>query len=163
MQLTSQNPYPIIVYSVANYRSQLSVFVNWPFFFRLNEEHFTFHLQYKHCSTFANRKYKELSYHQNPKMCDPIQVTLLKMWPHYSQFSCENATPSSGTSPLASYKEAPPSPSRATRILVVHNSSANIKRKLLVVQHQWKMVFETLDDKLSKDMRRINIVPVWYN
>ena len=40
-------------------------------------------------------------------MCDPIQVTLLKMWPHYSQFSCENAIPSSGSSPLASYKEAP--------------------------------------------------------
>ena len=43
-------------------------------------------------------------------MCDPILVTLLKMRPHYSQSSCENATPSSGTSPLASYKEVPPSP-----------------------------------------------------
>ena len=41
-------------------------------------------------------------------MCDPILVTLLKMLPHYSQFSRENATPSSSTSPLASYKEAPP-------------------------------------------------------
>ena len=29
--------------------------MNWPFF-RLNEEHFTFHLQYKHSGTFANRK-----------------------------------------------------------------------------------------------------------
>ena len=95
-------------------------------------------------------------------MCDPIQVTLLKMWPHYSQFSCENAIPSSGSSPLASYKEAPSPPSQATRILVVHNSSANIKSKLLVIQHQWKMVIETLDDKLNKDMRRINIVPVSY-
>ena len=27
VQLTSQNPYPIIVYSVANYRSQLSHFL----------------------------------------------------------------------------------------------------------------------------------------
>ena len=44
---------------------------------------------------------------QNPKMCDPILVTLLKMRPHYSQSSCENATPSSGTSPLASYKDVP--------------------------------------------------------
>ena len=41
-------------------------------------------------------------------MCDPILVTLLKMQPHYSQSSRENATPSSGTSPVASYKEVPP-------------------------------------------------------
>ena len=42
---------------------------------------------------------------KNLKMCDPILVTLLKMRPHYSQSSHENATPSSGTSPLASYEE----------------------------------------------------------
>ena len=41
-------------------------------------------------------------------MCEPILVTLLKMRPHYSRSSRENATPSSGTSPLASYKEVPP-------------------------------------------------------
>ena len=29
------------------------------------------------------------------------------MRPHYSQYSRENATPSSGTSPLASYKKVP--------------------------------------------------------
>ena len=40
-------------------------------------------------------------------MCDPILVTLLKMRPHYSQSSHENATPSSGTSPLA-FKKIPP-------------------------------------------------------
>ena len=40
-------------------------------------------------------------------MCDPILVTLLKMRPHYSHSSHENATPSSGASPLASYKEVP--------------------------------------------------------
>ena len=57
---------------------------------------------------FANRKYEELSYPKNQKMCDPILVTLLKMRPHYSQSSRENATPSSGTSPLASYEEVPP-------------------------------------------------------
>ena len=45
---------------------------------------------------------------KNLKMCYPILVTLLKMQPHYSQPSRENATPSSGTSPLASYKEVPP-------------------------------------------------------
>ena len=76
----------------------------------LNAEHFTFHLQYKHSGTSANHKYEELSYPKNPKMCDPIQVTLLKTQPLYSQTSCENATPSSDTSPLASNKEIPPPP-----------------------------------------------------
>ena len=47
---------------------------------------------------------------KNPKMCDPILVTLLKMRPHYSQSSRKNATPSSGTSPLTSYKAVPPPP-----------------------------------------------------
>ena len=46
---------------------------------------------------------------KNPKMSVPILVTLLKMRPHYSQSRHENVTPSSGTSPLASYKEVPPS------------------------------------------------------
>ena len=41
----------------------------------------------------------------NPKMCDPIVVTLLKMRPHNSQSGRENATSSSDTSPLASYKK----------------------------------------------------------
>ena len=56
---------------------------------------------------FANRKYEELSYPKNQKMCDPILITLLKMQPHYSHSSRKNATPSSGTSPLASYKGVP--------------------------------------------------------
>ena len=76
----------------------------------LNKQHFTFHLQYKHSGTFANRKYVELSYPKNQKMCDPILETLLKMQPHYSHSSRENATPSSGTSPLASYREVTPLP-----------------------------------------------------
>ena len=59
----------------------------------------------KHSHTFANRKYEELSYPKNQIMCDPILVTLLKMRPHYSHSSRENATPSSGTSPLAFYEE----------------------------------------------------------
>ena len=70
----------------------------------MNEEHFTFHLQYKYS---GNRKYEQLSYPKNPKMCVPILVTLLKMQPHHSQSSRENATASSGTSPLASYMEVP--------------------------------------------------------
>ena len=51
---------------------------------------------------------KNFFYLKNPKMCDPILVTPLKMRPHYSQSRRENATPSSGASPLASYKEVPP-------------------------------------------------------
>ena len=47
-------------------------------FFKL-KEHLTFHPEYKHSGTFANRKYEELSYPKNQKMCDPILVTLLKM------------------------------------------------------------------------------------
>ena len=43
----------------------------------LNEEHFTFHLQYKHSGLFANLKYEELAYPKNQKMRDPIPVTLL--------------------------------------------------------------------------------------
>ena len=69
-----------------------------------NEENFTFHLQYKHSGTFANRKYEELSY---PKIRKCALVTLLKMRPHYSQSSCENATSSGGIFQLASYKEVP--------------------------------------------------------
>ena len=42
------------------------------------------------------------------------------MRPHYSQSSRENATPSSGTSPLASYKEVPPPPPNPGRFLFAH-------------------------------------------
>ena len=51
-------------------------------------------------------------------MCDPILVTLLKMRSHYSQSSRENATFSSGTVPLASYKEVPPPPSPPSPLLL---------------------------------------------
>ena len=86
----------------------------------MNEEHFTFHLQYKRSGMFANRKYEEPSY---PKKTENVR-------PHSSNsvenetplLACEqallfgrvssreNATPSSGTPPLASYKEVPPPP-----------------------------------------------------
>ena len=72
--------------------------MNWPFF-RLDEEHLNFHLQYKHSGTFANRKHEELSYFKKSENARP-----------HSSHSLENATPSSGTSPLASYKEVTPSP-----------------------------------------------------
>ena len=31
--------------------------MNWHEFVKLNVEHFTFHLQYKHSGTYANRKF----------------------------------------------------------------------------------------------------------
>ena len=74
----------------------------------LNKEHFTFHLQYKNSGKFANHKDEKLSYPQNQKMCEPILLTVLKMESHDSHSSRENATASSDTSPLASYKEVPP-------------------------------------------------------
>ena len=43
-------------------------------------------------------------------MCDPTLVTIIKMQSHNSQSSRENATPSSGTYPLACYWEVPPPP-----------------------------------------------------
>ena len=55
--------------------------MNWPFF-RLNEEHLTFYLQYEHSGTFANRKYEELSYPQKSENARP-----------HSSNSLENATP----------------------------------------------------------------------
>ena len=74
----------------------------------------TLHLEYKHSGTFVNCKYEELSYPKNPKMCDPVLVTLVTIENatplSISQSSRENATPSSGTSPLASYKEVPSPP-----------------------------------------------------
>ena len=78
--------------------------------FKLNEYNLTFfHLDYKHSGTLSNRKYAWRTFlPQKSRTWDPILVTLLKMRPYYSQSSRENATPSSGTSPLASYKEVPP-------------------------------------------------------
>ena len=65
----------------------------------LTEEYFAFHTQYKHSGMFANPNYEELSY-------PPKTENVL---PHSSN-SIKNATPSSGTSPLFSYKEVPPPP-----------------------------------------------------
>ena len=100
---------PILVTfgQICNFRDPNLVTFYLCIYLMLNEERFTFHLQCKLSGTFANRKCEELSYPPKKEMCDPILVTLLKMRPHYSQSSPENATPSSGTSPLASYKEVP--------------------------------------------------------
>ena len=117
----------------------------------MNEEHFTFHLQYKYPGTFANRKYEQLSYPKNPKMCDPILVTLLKMQPHYSQPSRENATPSSGTSPLASYTEVtaphpPASPENYYPFWIDH----------LVVKSSFKRRTEVFSFYIIGEMLRTN-------
>ena len=56
--------------------------MNWPFF-RLNEEHFTFYLQYKHSGTFANGKYEELSYPKKAENVRPhYRHPVVKMWPY---------------------------------------------------------------------------------
>ena len=52
-------------------------------------------------------------------MCDPILVTLLRMRPHDSQSSHENATPFSGTSPLAPYKEVSPPPGSMSSLFLL--------------------------------------------
>ena len=124
----SQSPYPIIIYSVANYRPHLSHFWGNSCDFRdPNLVTFYFYLWIDPfldwmkntllfiCSTnilvrLLTVNMKNCLTPKNPKMCDPILVTLLKMRPHYSQSSRENATPSGGTSPLASYKEVTPPP-----------------------------------------------------
>ena len=103
---------PILVTfgQICNFRDPNLVTFYLCIYLMLNEERFTFHLQYKLSGTFANHKCEELSYPPKKEMCDPIVVTLLKMRPHYKRSSRENATPSSGTLPLASYKEVPPPP-----------------------------------------------------
>ena len=45
----------------------------------------------------------------------PILVSLLRMQAHYSRSRHENATPSSSTSPLASYNKVPPPPPQECR------------------------------------------------
>ena len=95
-------------------RSQLShfLFLWMDQFFRLSEDHFTFHLQYKHSATFANHKLS-MKHCLTPKfwkMWNTILVTLLKKRLHYSQSSHENATPFSDPSTLAPYKEVPAPP-----------------------------------------------------
>ena len=71
--------------------------MNWPIFNFLNEEHFTFHLQYKHSGLLT----------VNMKNFLPPKSENVRPFGLYSN-SIENATPSSSTSPLASYKEVPP-------------------------------------------------------
>ena len=92
MALASQIPYPIIVYSVANYRPHLSHFgqlcnIHDPNLVTLYFQELTnfldwmkntFHPQYKHSGTFANRKYEELSYPQKSENVGPHSSNSIK-------------------------------------------------------------------------------------
>ena len=114
--LASQNLYPIIVYFVASYRPYLIHFRANVNVISRTEFNASRLLNIKATSQqqepFFNRKsssFLEIPAYQNflipkiPKICDPILVTLLNTQPHYSQSSCENATSSSGTSPVVFY------------------------------------------------------------
>ena len=101
----------------------------------LNKEHFTFHLHYKHSGTFANRKYEELYYPKNQKMCDLILLSLLKMRPHDSQsrlqwWKCD---------PIWMYPT--PTPSRKIQwrqlLKTYHISPCNIRRSKTQKLNRW--------------------------
>ena len=72
---------------MCNFRDSALVTFYLCIYLILNEEHFTFHLQYKHSGTFANRKYEELSYPPPPQKKKKENVR-----PHSSN-SVENVTP----------------------------------------------------------------------
>ena len=59
------------------YFYELTHFLDWM-------KNSTFHLQYKHSGTLLTLNMKNCLTPKNPKMCDPIIVTLLKMQPDYS-------------------------------------------------------------------------------
>lgn len=61
---------------------------------------------FRDAKAIKQRKY--FSFIKKIRKCATILVNLLKMRPHYSQSSHKNVTPSSGTSPLTSYKEVAP-------------------------------------------------------
>ena len=117
--LASQSPYPIIFYSVTNCRPHLSHLLeicnfrdpNLVTFYFYELNHFFNWMKNTLLFTYSTNilvrlltvNMKNCLTPKTPKMCDPILVTLLKMRPHYSQSSHQNATTSSGTFPLTSY------------------------------------------------------------
>ena len=115
-------------------------------FFRLNEEHFTFHLLYKHSATFANRRYEELSHSKKTE----------NVRPHYSQSRRENATPSSGTSPLASHKEVRPPPRQFSNKTV---PTANSRRRSQLPCPNIKSI--TLSFPLARSISRLFSNSAW--
>ena len=96
---------------------------------------------------------------KNQEMCDHILGnSIRKMLPHHSHSSCEYATPSSGTFPLASYKEVPPPDRTPTRNLAFWPfSSVNIW-----LQFQLRVNILTKKEKQqlnSHERFRIVVVP----
>ena len=87
---------------------------------------------------------------KNLKMCDPILVTLLKTRPHYSQSSHENATPSSGTSPVVSYKEVPPPPGKLTGSFHCMSKCTSFLPNILEII-PFKLFLFPLFDRISRD------------
>ena len=73
-------------YLVTFYFYELTLFFDWM-------EDTLLHLQYNILVRLLTVNMKNCLNPKTPKMCDPIVVTLLKMRPHYSQSSRENATP----------------------------------------------------------------------
>ena len=114
MPLASQSPYPIIVYSVANYRPHLSHFwANMYFhapslvtFYFYELTHFLDGM--KNTLLFVTNILVHLLTVNMKNCLNPPKSENVR--PHYSQSSRENVTPSSRTSPLACYKEVPPLP-----------------------------------------------------
>ena len=73
-------------------------------------------------------------------MCNPILVTLLKIRLHYSQSSRENVTPSSGTSPLASFRKClpPPTPGNEYEFEVEERRKEKKERFLPQKEKRWE-------------------------
>ena len=119
MPLASQSPYPIIVYSVANYRPHLSHFwANMYFhapslvtFYFYELTHFLDGM--KNTLLFVTNILVHLLTVNMKNCLNPPKSENVR--PHYSQSSRENVTPSSRTSLLACYKEVPPSPGHDSR------------------------------------------------
>ena len=95
---------------------------------------------------------------KNPKMCDPILVTLLKMRPHYSQSTRKNATLSSGTSPLTSYEAVPPPPPTPPRGKSKAATRRSLKRRVTyqIGVHTLPDSFLCLHEKLSSIVISLN-------
>ena len=98
--------YYCLFYFVANYRPNLSQF--WANQRNLRDLNLVTlcHILTKNLPILESLLTRILLPH-NPESYYPVLVVLLKIQPHYSQSSRENATPSSGTSQLAYYKKVP--------------------------------------------------------
>ena len=111
-------------------------------FFKLNKEHFTFHLEYKPSVTFARRKHEEHSYPKNPKICDLILVTLLKMRAHYSQSWSWKCGRIQRHIPISLLYIVPSSGTTTANICAYFKcivSYCSSRQKINLVQHPWIM------------------------